>query len=240
MSRSDAVDDSLPSGRWAFDESVTRVFNDMLRRSIPQYELMRATVQQIALEFASATPQPCVVDLGCSRGQAMAPLVEHLDATARFIGVEVAEPMLEAVRHRFAGNPNVEILALDLRSAYPEATASVTLAVLTVQFVPLEHRQRLLTTVFEHTRPDGALVLVEKVLGATESLDQIMVCAHEGSKRSHGYSDEQIVRKRLALHGVLVPVTARRNEELLQTAGFTEVDCFWRWMNFAAWVAVRR
>jgi tRNA (cmo5U34)-methyltransferase len=36
-----------------------------------------------------------------------------------------------------------------------------------------------------------------------------------------------------------VPVTARWNEELLRSAGFVDIDCFWRWMNFAGWIAVR-
>jgi tRNA (cmo5U34)-methyltransferase len=58
-------------------------------------------------------------------------------------------------------------------------------------------------------------------------------------KRRRGYTNEQIDRKRLSLEGVLVPVTARWNEDLLRAAGFGEVDCFWRWMNFAGWVAVR-
>jgi tRNA (cmo5U34)-methyltransferase len=43
----------------------------------------------------------------------------------------------------------------------------------------------------------------------------------------------------LSLEGVLVPVTAAWNEYLLRSAGFSHVDCFWRWMNFAAWVAVK-
>ena len=30
-----------PGARWEFDESVTSAFDDMLRRSIPQYEAMR-------------------------------------------------------------------------------------------------------------------------------------------------------------------------------------------------------
>ena len=34
-----------PTGRrWEFDTSVTAVFDDMLRRSIPQYEVMRHVV----------------------------------------------------------------------------------------------------------------------------------------------------------------------------------------------------
>lgn len=29
------------------------------------------------------------------------------------------------------------------------------------------------------------------------------------------------------------------NEEMLQMVGFREVDCFWRWGNFAGWLAVK-
>jgi tRNA (cmo5U34)-methyltransferase len=58
-------------------------------------------------------------------------------------------------------------------------------------------------------------------------------------KRENGYSDSQIDCKRLSLEGVLVPVTARRNEELLHQEGFTSVDCFWRHLNFAGWVTVK-
>jgi tRNA (cmo5U34)-methyltransferase len=36
-----------------------------------------------------------------------------------------------------------------------------------------------------------------------------------------------------------VPVTAGWNEEMLRGAGFQEIDCFWRWLNFAGWVAVK-
>ena len=54
-----------------------------------------------------------------------------------------------------------------------------------------------------------------------------------------GYSKEEVERKRMSLEWGLVPLTSRSNEEMLSSAGFTTVDCFWRWMNFAAWVAVR-
>lgn len=49
---------------------------------------------------------------------------------------------------------------------------------------------------------------------------------------------QEIDRKRLVQEGVLVPVTARRNEELLPR-GFRPVECFWRSMNFTDWVGVR-
>ncbi len=58
-------------------------------------------------------------------------------------------------------------------------------------------------------------------------------------KRCNGYTREEIDRKRLSLEGVRVPLTARWNEELMQQAGFTRIDCFWRWMDFAGWVGVK-
>jgi len=66
-----------------------------------------------------------------------------------------------------------------------------------------------------------------------------MVDVYYQLKARNGYTQEQIQRKRLSLEGVLVPVTARWNEEMMQMVGFRQVDCFWRWMNFAGWVAVK-
>lgn len=120
---------------------------------------MRATVNEIALEFATAAPgSRCIVDLGCSRGEAIAALVAGLDSDTRFVGVETSAPMLAAARERFADDSNVSLLDLDLRLAYPEVRANVTLGVLTLQFVPIEHRQRLIQQVYEHTEPGGAFI----------------------------------------------------------------------------------
>jgi tRNA (cmo5U34)-methyltransferase len=83
------------------------------------------------------------------------------------------------------------------------------------------------------------LILVEKVLGANGDLDALMVEKYYDMKTVMGYSQEQINRKRLALEGVLVPVTAQWNVDLLRGAGFASVDCFWRWMNFAGWIAIK-
>jgi tRNA (cmo5U34)-methyltransferase len=225
-----------PGTRWAFDASVADCFDDMLERSIPGFPEMRAGVTELASTFVC--PGATVVDLGCSLGGALAPLVER-HPLARFVGVEVSEPMLEAARARFAGAGNVSIESLDLRRDYPTAPATVTLAVLTLQFTPIEHRLRILRNAWKHTVPGGALLLVEKVLGASAETHELFVERYHALKRAHGYSQEEIDRKRLALEGALVPVTARWNEELLRSAGFAEVDCFWRWMNFAGWLAVK-
>jgi tRNA (cmo5U34)-methyltransferase len=237
------TDEITPNGRWEFDEDVTAVFDDMLARSIPQYEVMRQAVLDVSVPFQQGATD--IVDLGCSRGEAIAPFVDKFGAHNRYFLCDVSEPMLETVRARFHGyimGPTqglMRVEKMDLREEYPPVAACITLSVLTMQFTPIEHRQRIVRDVWRHTLPGGAFVLVEKVLGATAELDSLMVDVYYNHKRAKGYTEDQIQRKRMSLEGVLVPVTAAWNEELLRMAGFRYIDCFWRWMNFAGWIAVK-
>jgi tRNA (cmo5U34)-methyltransferase len=230
----------LPDGRWEFDDTVTAVFDDMLRRSIPQYDVMRRAVFDVGCCFVQAGSD--IVDLGCSRGEAMAPFVGRYGAHNHYVGVDVSKPMLEACRRRFSEEIAaglVRVQDLNLLHGYPVVRSSVTLAILTLQFTPIEYRQRIVRDVWEHLVPGGAFIIAEKILGTTANLDVLMVDCYHRMKLEAGYSKEEIDRKRYALEGVLVPMTGRWNEELLAQAGFLQIDCFWRWMNFAAWVAVK-
>lgn len=229
-----------PGSRWQFDENVTDVFENMLARSIPDYETMRALVFDLGATLVQ--PGTAIVDLGCSKGDALAPFVSQFGSANRYVGVEVSAPMLQSARARFAPMIDqgiVDIRKLDLRTDYPAEMASLTLAVLTIQFTPIEYRQRILQRIAAHTQPGGALILVEKVLGSSASIDDLMIKRYYALKAEQGYSSEQIERKRLALEGVLVPVSARWTEDLVREAGFKQIDCFWRWCNFAGWVAIK-
>jgi tRNA (cmo5U34)-methyltransferase len=231
-------DETQPKGRWEFDEEVTDAFDDMLERSIPWYENMRAITTDLAASFL---PQyGTAVDLGASRGEALDRLISKCGSDARYHAIEVSPPMLDVLRRRWPGGA-VEVHDFDLRRGYPKIlpVANVTLGVLTIQFIPIEHRQRILADICRHTTLGGAFIFVEKVLGATAEIDRRLVERYYALKGENGYSTQDIERKRLALEGVLVPVTAAWNEELLRQAGFREVDCFWRWANFAGWVAIR-
>ena len=119
-SQSDNRDHVLPEGKWQFDAEVTDVFDGMLRRSIPQYDVMRKAVFEIATRFAKE--KTAIVDLGCSRGDALDPLISKYGAYNRFVGVEVSQPMLDAARKRFQGYIDcgvVSIREMDLRHQFP-------------------------------------------------------------------------------------------------------------------------
>jgi tRNA (cmo5U34)-methyltransferase len=226
-----------PSGQWVFDESVTRCFDDMLARSIPQYEALRDLVTRLAIRYAQDGTD--VVDLGCSRGSGLAPIAEALRGRCQFVGTEISESMLVAARDRFADRQDVRIEKHDLRGSYPDVSASVTLAVLTLQFVPVEYRQRIVTDIYRSTVPGGAFIFTEKVIGATVAIDETFVAEYHAYKLERGYSQDAIDLKRQSLENVLIPLRAEWNQQILRDAGFRQLECVWRWMNFAAWVAIK-
>ena len=234
------VDNIVPEEKWTFSGDVTNIFDDMLERSIPQYDVMRYSCFELGRRFVK--PHAVIVDLGCSRGEALAHFVKEFEGMNSYVGIEISKPMVEASRARFATeikNKWVSIQEMDLKSDYPNVDACVTLSVLTIMFTPIEYRMRIMQDIYTTTDPGGCFIFVEKVLGSTSKINQFMVEIYHNMKRKHGYTDEQIERKKLSLEGVLVPVTAKWNEDMLRNVGWKYVDCFWRWMNFAGWIAIK-
>jgi tRNA (cmo5U34)-methyltransferase len=230
----------MPKGpRWEFDDSVSDVFDDMLRRSIPQYEVMRSAVNEVARRFVK--PGTDIIDLGCSRGETLAPLIEEFGAKCHYVACDVSKPMLQVCRERYAELIKagvVDVRECDLRRDFPPGRASVILSVLTLQFTPIEYRRRIIEAAREQIVDGGAFILVEKVFGRSAALDRMLEDIYLTFKARSGYSQEEIARKKLSLEGVLVPLDANQNYTMLKESGFRSVECFWRWMNFAAWVAV--
>lgn len=207
----------------------------MLERSIPDYWGMRSLTTQLAIRYAQE--DTAVVDLGCSRGAALKPIIDALGEKCGYLGIEVSTPMREAAEQEIGRW--AEILPLDLRDDYPDIRASVTLGVLTLQFTPIEYRQKIMQHVYDTTTDGGAFLLVEKILGSDYRMNTLLVDTYYGMKGENGYTPEQINTKRRSLEGVLVPVTAQMNEEMLWSAGFKHVEPYWRHLNFMGWVAVK-
>lgn len=221
----------FPAGPWEFDRGVTDVFDDMLRRSIPQLDVMRAAVVEAAIRFCPGDDRK-VLDVGCSRGRQLAAL---LDARPTWTAVafDRSIPMVEAATAELA--PHGDRVRVELRDALidglPDGAFDVQLLVLVAQFIAPSKRFELFRTMRQKANPGGCLILVEKVDAGPEFVD-----TYHAMKRRNGYSDDEVRAKAESLRGVMVPWSARANEEVLREAGWVKPECFWRWFNFAAWV----
>jgi tRNA (cmo5U34)-methyltransferase len=235
----DASQDKIvPGQKWEFDENVTACFDQMLQRSIPSYDTMRDLVFNLGTRFVNAADN--VIDIGASRGEAIARLVEAHPRTT-FKAIEVSKPMADVLRQRFV-NDKVLVTEDDLRynlSSIISSSNSLVLSILTLQFIPVEYRQRIVTEIYASMPRNSAFILVEKILGSSYKTSDLMIEEYHKFKSDNGYSYEDIERKRASLEGVLVPITYAGNMELMRGAGFTNVECFWRHLNFCGWICIK-
>ncbi|AGS82054.1 tRNA methyltransferase [Pseudomonas phage PaBG] len=257
MSQEPVVDNHVPGERWEFNEDVAKQFDLMLEKSIPGYGQMRDLVYRIGKRFVQSPSN--VIDLGASRGEAVARFIAEFPHSDFFLS-EVSEPMLAEMHERFADLPNVFPVSYDLRKTSEQiATAirnpkfgmahaglnpvashtTLVLSILTMIFVPINFRPSIYKGVYDGLARGGAFIVVEKVLGNSAAMQELLVDVYHEYKHDNGYSWEAIERKRAALEGVQVPVSHETNIDMLRAAGFRNVESFWRNMNFVAYLAIK-
>lgn len=231
-------DNVHPDGKWEFNAEVTTCFADMLERSIPDYRSMRSLVYEVGKQFIK--PDTMVIDIGCSTGLAVEPLIVDYGHDNIFLLVDNAPAMVEACRKHYAGCEDfVRVEHGDLWEflPLPGQPASLVLSILSLQFMPTAYRQKIIADIYDSLAPGGAFIFVEKII--SENQDELMVKLYYEMKRQNGYTVDQILAKRKSLENVLSPLKADWNVDMLRTAGFEKVDMFWRCLNFCGWIAVK-
>jgi len=234
-------DEVIPKDKWEFNSEVTKVFENMLQRSIPQYDIMRDSIVSLIGNFLR--PRCNILDLGCSNGLMIEKILRQYGDNHSITGIDISKPMIDDAKKRLNFGVNnyksVRLFSCDLRNDYPDGVFRVILSVLTLQFTPIEYRLKILSNIYKSLEKGGIFIIIEKVIGDTAEIDDLIVQEYLGLKKRNGYTQEQIDRKRLSLEGVLVPLPADINQSLIRRAGFNSIDCFWRWMNFAGWLAIK-
>ncbi len=228
---------------FSFDARVTSVFDDMVSRSVPHYTELQQMLTDLTQEFLPEEGG-LVVDLGCSTGTTIELLASspRTPANTRFLGLDNSPHMLEHARAKLAphmAEGRVQLIDGDLNAGIELPRCNVVFMNWTLQFVRPLHREALLRQIADHLEPPGALLLSEKVLVSDSFLNRAYIDMYLRYKKQQGYTDEEIQRKREALENVLIPYRIEENIEMLRRCGFSTVDMFFRWLNFASFVAVK-
>lgn len=223
-----------------FGQETAAVFDDMLERSVPFYAEIQRMMGEIAADFAVAGTR--LYDLGCSTGTTLLWLDRMVAPEVAFVGVDASPEMLDRARQKLRergfSRPH-ELLCLNLDDGAPVANASVVVMNLTLQFVRPLYRDRLIAGIAQGIHENGCLLLVEKVLGQSSTLNRLFIKYYYEFKKRNGYSEMEIARKREALENVLIPYRFEENRELLLRNGFKTCEEFFRWYNFCGMLAVK-
>jgi tRNA (cmo5U34)-methyltransferase len=234
------ADPKLQVTDFEFNASVVKVFDDMVVRSVPFYIEMQRMVAELAADFAIKNTN--IYDLGCSTGTTMMSLHQKVDKNIQFVGVDEADEMLKSCKanlNEAMPDRQVKLVNADLNKGIELDNASVVILCLTLQFVRPLKRQKLIEDIYRQLPENGALIIVEKVLGEDSMFNRLFIKHYYEFKKRNDYTETEISKKREALENVLIPYRLKENEELLAECGFKHIDTFFKWYNFAGFVAVK-
>ncbi len=225
---------------FTFDESVVNVFPDMIKRSVPGYATIINMIGNLAERYAQHN-STCY-DLGCSLGAATLAMRHRIQAAnCNIVGVDNSEAMLARCQQVIAADSaevGVNLHCADL-CKFPIHNASVVVLNFTLQFIAVENRSHVLQNIYAGLKPNGVLILSEKLAFEDEQHQALMIELHHNFKRANGYSELEIAQKRSAIENVLVPETLATHRQRLKDAGFSSVDVWFQCFNFASLIAIK-
>lgn len=218
-----------------FNEAVTRVFRDMISRSVPGYDLLLRLIGLYANIFVQDKSR--VYDLGCSLGD-VSVIIANSSGAEEFsiIAVDNSQAMIDQCQQ--LESANIDWRCEDIEDTHIE-NASMVVLNLTLQFIQQSARQNLLVDIYQGLNSGGVLVLTEKVILDELEQDQRMVQLYQAFKRTQGYSELEISQKRSALENVLVPDRQNELHCRLKSAGFNDIYQCFQCFNFVSYLAIK-
>lgn len=81
--------------------------------------------------------------------------------------------------------------------------------------------------------------MAEKVLAEEGRFNDMWVELYWDFKKGQGLTDDQILQKARSIRGVLRPITLTEHISMLKMIGFSSIDVFFKWYNFAGILAIK-
>jgi SAM-dependent methyltransferase len=153
----------------------------------------------------------------------MIALVRDRDPDARAVGLDASEPMLARAAERFEGDPQVELYAHDLGLSLPvERPFDAVVSGLAIHHLEDERKRALFGEIRALLAPGGVFANLDLVSPGSPRI-------HERFRREIGRTEDDPADRLADLAEQL---------SWLRDAGFSEVDCHFKWLELALLVAL--
>jgi SAM-dependent methyltransferase len=166
-----------------------------------------------------------ILDLGTGDGRLLA-LLEVDRPEMVGVGLDFSELMLERARKRFAGDERVELIEHDLAEPLPAlGRFDAVVSSFAIHHLEDERKHSLYGEVFDLLEPGGVFANFEHVASPTQRLHLAFFAAIDEPIENEDPSDR------------LLDVETQLG--WLRELGFTDVDCYWKWLEMALLIGVK-
>jgi tRNA (cmo5U34)-methyltransferase len=164
-----------------------------------------------------------ILDLGTGAGRLLA-LVKDARPRAHFVGLDFSKTMLGEVGKRFAGDPNVSVIEHDFQQSLPAmGSFDAVISSFAIHHLVHERKRSLYQEIYGILSSGGCFCNLEHVSSSTERL-------HADFMKAIKRETEDPENKLLDLETQL---------RWLVEIGFKDVDCHWKWREFALFGGVK-
>lgn len=166
-----------------------------------------------------------ILDLGTGDGRLLG-LLKIDRPQVQSVAIDFSPTMLAAVRQRFAEDESVEIIAHNLDESLPSlGKFDAVVSSLAIHHLTHDRKRSLYEEIFSLLVPGGIFCNFEHVASSTQNL-------HDRFLQAVGVADEPDDPSNILLD-------VETQLKWLREIGFTDVDCYWKWLELALLVGVK-
>jgi len=219
-------------------------FDSHIENSIRGYNDLLNDVVNFSRSFVE--DETNIVDVGSSTGKTVKRLIEFNNdqaPAAYWNGIELETGFQNEVEKR----------RREIRKLYPEAlvnfelkdirdyiftNCSLVTSIFTLQFMSMKDRQDVVNSIYKGLNDGGAFIFAEKINCEDGRLQDMMTFNYYDFK-SENFDYQDIMTKEKQLRHMLKPYTYNRLKQMLEDAGFSEVQSFWQNHLFVGIIALK-
>ena len=221
-----------------FDQDVVKVFDDMVRRSVPGYDSMIQMIGLIARMYGQDNTN--YYDLGSSTGAiTLSIALNNKSRNNQFFAIDNSKEMVEQCEKNLHNKvDNLQAICDDINQVKINS-ASIVVLNLTLQFIDVNLRSNLIKKIYDGLESGGILIISEKIHFDDAVTQNQITKLHMDFKKENGYSELEIANKRQAIENVLITETKEQHLNRLRDCGFVETSCFFQCLNFVSFLSVK-
>ena len=221
-----------------FDQDVVKVFDNMVRRSVPGYDSMIQMIGLIARMYGQDNTN--YYDLGSSTGAITLSLaLNNKSKNNQFFAIDNSKEMVEQCEKNLHNKvDNLQAICDDINQVKINS-ASIVVLNLTLQFIDVNLRSNLIKKIYDGLESGGILIISEKIHFEDAVMQNQITKLHMDFKKENGYSELEIANKRQAIENVLITETKEQHLNRLRECGFVETSCFFQCLNFVSFLSVK-
>ncbi|PXV60046.1 tRNA (cmo5U34)-methyltransferase [Dysgonomonas alginatilytica] len=178
-----------------------------------------------------STPSPEILDLGAGTGL-FSQFVLQKFPDAKITLVDISEKMLDIARKRFSSNENISIIQADFTTFKGEKQYDAVISSLAIHHLEDNAKVELYNTIFKLLKPNCIFINAEQVAGESDYFSRLYDKEWREKVETSDLTRDEIDAsyERIKLDK-RTPVSTQL--QWLRNAGFKEVDCLYKYYDFA-------